>query len=216
MPESSASSPNVTPAPFIHTGTSTRVPWVPSSAPADIRHGQAIFYLLKALDHEAAFERDLPTLLLAKVVCNLRNYYLQDQESTVDLILTHFNPKSWDEPWSAEAVRLMWECVEPYTPYLGIVDETAVARQRKAFLENEVVDLIAWTVPGGRVWDKDLERVFREWNPDLEIAFTGNLFTRAVKAVTGLSKTPAHGRYYWEGFHLPTAEEVAVAAGKAA
>ncbi|BDU74166.1 hypothetical protein METEAL_33400 [Mesoterricola silvestris] len=30
--------------------------------------------------------------------------------------------------------------------------------------------------------------MFRERNPELEIEFTGNLFSRAVKTVTGLSK----------------------------
>jgi hypothetical protein len=183
---------------------------VPSSASADIRHGQAIFYLVHSFDHEAAFERDLPTMLFAKVVCNLRNYYVQDQESTVNLIQTYFNPKCWDEPWSQEAVRLMWEYVEPFTPWLGFVDETGVADQHRAFLENEVVDLLAWTAPGGRVLDYDLLRVFREWNPELEIAVSLNLFTRAVNAVTGLGKTPSNSKQYWVGFHLPTAEELAI------
>lgn len=32
-----------------------------------------------------------------------------------------------------------------------------------------MVDLIAWNVPGGRVLDKDLESVFRQWNPDCVI-----------------------------------------------
>ncbi len=79
-----------------------------------------------------------------------------------------------------------------------------------------MVDLIAWTKPGGRVWDKELEQVFREWNPELGFEFTGNRFTRAVKAVTGLGKTSCGGRYYWEGFHLPTPEELAAGDGEAA
>ncbi len=202
--------------PSIRTGTVNRKPWVPSSASANVRHGQAIFYLLKVFDHRAAYLRDRPTLILAKVVCNLRNYYLQDQESTVDLIQTYFNPKSWDEPWSAEAVRLMWEGVAPFTPALGLLDEKAIAMQKAQFLENEVVDLIAWTEPGGRVLDKDLEQVFREWNPELEIEFKGNLFSRAVKAVTGLSKFYSNSKGYWVGFHLPTAEELAIREGKVA
>lgn len=202
--------------PSIRLGTLSRLPWVPSSAPADIRLGQAAHYLVHVFDHDAAFERELPTMTLAKVVCNLRNYYLQDQESTVNLILTYFNPKCMDDPWSPEAVRLMWECVEPYAPYLGIVDEKAIAKQVKRLLENEVVDLIAWTEPGGRVLDKDLEQVFREWNPELGIEFTGNLFTRAVKAVTGLSKFYSDSKAFWVGFHLPTAEELAMRQGRVA
>lgn len=173
-----------------------------------------MYYLVKVFDHEEAFELDLPTMLLAKVVCNLRNYYLQDQESTVKLIQTYFNPKCWDEPWSPEAVRLMWECVEPFTPYLGIVDETAIANQRRALLEDDVVDLLAWTVPGGRVLDHDLLKVFRDWNPDIEV--TSNLFSRAVKAVTGFGKKPSDGKQYWEDFHLPTEEELEIRTAKVA
>jgi len=30
-------------------------------------------------------------------------------------------------------------------------------------------------------------------------------------AFTGMSKTPSNGRFYWEGFHLPTADEMPVA-----
>ena len=202
--------------PSIRLGTFSRKPWVPSSASADIRHGQAIYYLVHSFDHEAAFERDLPTMLFAKVVCNLRHYYVQDQESTVDLIQTYFNPKCWDEPWSPEAVRLMWEYVEPFTPSLGLADETAIADQHRAFLENEVVDLIAWTVPGGRVLDHDLLRVFREWNPELEIDVSLNLFTRAVNAVTGLTKHRSNGKAHWIGFCLPTAAELGLQGQKAA
>lgn len=196
--------------PSIRLGTTSRKPWRVPTAPADILHGQAIFYLLKAFDHEAAFERDLPTMILAKVVCNLRNYYLQDQENTVNLILDYFNPKCWDEPWSPEAVRLMWECVEPFTPSLGLVDQTAITDQRRAFLENEVVDLIAWTEPGGRVLDHDLFKVFCAWNPDLEVPVTLNLFTRAVNAVTGTVKMPSNSHQFWVGFHIPTAAELAI------
>lgn len=201
-------------APFLRLGTISRKPWVPSSASADIRHGQAIFYLVHSFDHKAAFERDLPTMIFAKVVCNLRNYYLQDQESTVDLIQTYFNPKCWDEPWSPEAVRLMWEYVEPFTPSLGLADEKARAKQRKRSLEDEVIDLLAWVKLGGRVLDDDLLRVFHQWNPHLNVKL--NSFTRAVNAVTGMTKLRSDGKDYWIGFSLPTAAELGLQGKKAA
>ncbi|BDU74906.1 hypothetical protein [Mesoterricola silvestris] len=215
MPESSASSPNVTTTPSIRTGTLNRKPWVPSSSSASDRLKQALWYLTQEFDYGTARSHPNPVMPLATAVCNLRNYHKQSKASTVRLIRDHFNSRA-GYAWSPEGIRLVWKEVERFTPSLGLIDEKAIAKQRKAFLENEVVDLIAWTVPGERVWDKELERVFREWNPELEITFTGNLFTRAVKAVNGMSKTSIGGRYYWEGFHLPTAEEVAVAAGKAA
>lgn len=210
---SSLTAPTRPTVPSIRLGTLSRKPWVPSSADGSLLD-QASYYL-HGFDHEQARLMDPPVVILAKVVCNLRNYYRQDQASTVRLIRDHFNPKA-GYAWSPEGIRLTWEEVARFTPSLGLADEKAIAKQRLAFLENEVVDLIAWTVPGGRVWDKELEQVFREWNPELELEFKGNSFSRAVKAVTGLSKSYSNGKGYWVGFHLPTADEVAVAADEAA
>jgi len=190
----------------LRMGVTERKPWVPSSSSEEDRHDQAMFYLIFRFDHEGAFERDLPTMILAKVVCNLRNYFLQDQENTVKLIQTYFNPKCWDEPWSPEAVRLMWECVEGYTPSLGLVDEAAVAQQKALVLEREAAYLLARTIPGGKVLDKNLLAVFQEWNPDIEVS--SYLLTTAVSSVTGLKKTASNSKQYWVGFHLPTAEEL--------
>jgi hypothetical protein len=67
---------------------------------------------------------------------------------------------------------------------------------------------IAWTEPGGRVQDHELLKVFQDWNPDIEV--TLNLFTRAVNAVTGIGKTSSNSKQYWVGFHLPTADELAI------
>lgn len=180
--------------------------WVTATGTPSTRRDKAIYYLVHSFDHKAAFERDLPTMLFAKVVCNLRNYYLQDQESTVKLILTYFNPVCWDEPWSPEAVSLMWECVETYTPSLGIRDEKARAKQQRHALEDDVFDLLTWVRLGGRVLDDDLLAVFRDWNPQLEV--TPNAFSRAVTALTGIPKRRSNGQDYWEGFHIPTAEEL--------
>jgi len=185
----------------IRLGTTTRKPWVASSATDEIRHHQALFYLLYKFDHEEAFRQDFSTMILAKAVCNLRNYYLQDKEKTVKLIQNHFNPKCWDEPWSPEAVGLMWECVENFTPSLGLVDEAAVAKQKARLIEQEVAYLLQGMSPGGRVQDKELLKTFREWNPDIEV--TSNLFSRAVKAVTGTSKLRSDGKGFWVGFHFP-------------
>ncbi len=179
-------------------------PWVKASGPPNVQLDKATYYLTHGIDYKALRVFDKPEVILAKVVCNLRNYFRQSQESTVRLIQKHFNSKS-DIQWSEEGIRLVWEQVEPFTPWLGKEDMQAIARQKAAFIENEVVDLIAWTKPGGRVLDKDLLKAFREWNPEIEV--TSNAFSRAVKAVTGLSKLRSNGKDYWVGFHIPTAEE---------
>lgn len=182
------------------------LPWVKASGPATVRLDKATYYLVHTFDYATYRPFDDSVMILSKVVCNLRHYFCQSQESTVKLVQEHFNPKS-DDKWSPEGIRLVWELAEPFTPDLGLVDAVALAQQKKVFLENEVVDLIAWTKPGGRVLDKDLLKVFREWNPELEIEFTENLFTRAVQAVTGLRKLRSNGKDYWVGFHLPAADE---------
>lgn len=117
-----------------------------------------------------------------------------------------FNRISW-EVWSPEAVSLAWELVEGLTPTLGVSDEQTVAMRRATFIENEVVDLIAWTAPGGRVTCADLLALFNQWNPAL--AITKRELGVAVKAITGLDSKPLHGVRYWVGFHLPTVEELA-------
>lgn len=193
-------------APSIRLGIFGTRPWVPASGSATVREGKAVYYLTKAVDYKIYSEFNQPVEILAKVVCNLRKYYGQDQDATVRLIQKHFNPKS-DYKWSAEGIRLTWEMVEPYTPSLGLVDEMAVAKHEAAFLENEVIDLVASTKIGGKVWDHDLLAEFQRKNPEIQV--TLHAFTKAVNLVTGMKKTNSNGKRYWVGFHLPTAEELA-------
>lgn len=180
----------------------SKLPWVRSTGPPTTLFRRAAFYLA-TFDYPEAAVWDLDSVILANVICNLRNYYQQDADQTVKLIRWHFNPKSW-EVWSPEAIRLAWELVEPYTPSLGLVDEGAQSRRRMAELEDQVVDLIAYTLPGGRVSTSDLFALFKEWYPDFEV--DARVFGKSVKSVTGIgSKSVNSGRYY-EGFHLPSTD----------
>lgn len=191
--------------PSIRTGTRERLPWVPATGTLETRLGKATFYLLHEFDYEQARSFDHPVMALAKAVCNLRHYHRLPLEDGVRLVQEHFNPRAGDT-WSPEGIRLAWDLVEPFTPSLGLRDEKARAQRQARLLEDLVVDLIAWTVPGGRVLDKDLLRVFRQWNPDFEI--TGNAFSRTVKAVTGMGKLRSNGKDFWVGFQLPTADAI--------
>ena len=200
-------------APSIRLGSRLRKPWVAATGTPSIRHGKAIFYLVKAFKYKDAWLLDTAEASLAKVVCNLRHYYRQDQEATVELVQKYFNPRSVHD-WSPEAIRLTWECVACFTPSLGIRDVKARAKQKAQRLETEVIDLLIWTKSGGRVLDDDLLRVFRKWNPSMRV--TSNAFTRAISAVTGMSKRRSNGKAYWVGFCLPTAAELARPVTKAA
>ena len=194
--------------PSIRMGTHNRLPWVVATGSADTRERKAATYL-QEFDHDIPFRREMPEVTLAKVVCNLRNFHQQDEEMTVKLIRSLYNNHAGFN-WSPDGIRLAWKLVEKFTPSLGLADEQAKAKQWAAFLENEVIDLLAWTKPGGRVSGKDLLDTFLEWNPELEphLKENSNTFSRAVKAVTGLTQKSSNCIYYWIGIHLPTAEEL--------
>lgn len=197
---------------FIRTGSTKRLHWVKATGIPATRSRKAAQYL-RDFDYKQAAIYDLDTVILAKVVCNLRNYYRQSVDETVGLVLNLFNPKSW-EIWSEEAVRLTWTFVEGFTPSLGLADEKAIAKRRADLIENEAVDLIAWTIPGGRASINDLRATFNRWNPGINAEPTE--FGRAVAAVTGLSTKVSHGTRYWVGFHLPTPEELMERSSEAA
>jgi len=179
-------------------------PWVIATGSPATRERKAAHYL-KVFNHDTPFRREMPEFTLAKVVCNLRNFYQQDAEMTVKLVQSLYNDKS-GYAWTSEGIRLAWELSEGYAPSLGLADEKAIAKQWAALLREEVAHLLGWVKPGGRTLDKDLLKVFREWNPDIEV--TSNAFTRAVQAVTGMCKTPSNSCRYWDGFHIPTADEL--------
>jgi hypothetical protein len=188
------------------------VPWVVATGRPETLSRKAAGYL-RVFDYKEAAGFDSDVAILAKVVCNLRNYYRQSAEQTVELVQSVFNPKSW-QVWSPEGIKLAWDLVEGFTPSLGLSDEKAVAKQRAALIEDAVIDLIAWTKSGGRVSGDDLLAVFAAWNPDLPV--TPREFGVAVKAVTGQSTVPIHGVRYWVGFHLPITDELQEPVRKAA
>jgi len=184
--------------------SSNRLPWVKATGTPDTLSKKAAQYL-RVFDYEAAARYDRGIMILAKVVCNLRHYHQQSSDQTVQLIVTLFNPKAW-EVWSPEGIKLTWDLVASFTPSLGLSDEKAKAKHRATLIENEVIDLLAWTRPEGRVSSEELRTLFMEWNPDLPV--TPREFAIAVKAATGQSTVAIHGTRYWVGFHLPTSEEL--------
>jgi hypothetical protein len=183
----------------------TRLPWVQATGTPETQTKKAAHYLL-GFDYDKVAETTLDTEILAKVVCNLRNYYMQDADQTVALIAGIFNLKFTEprhpDPWSPEAIRLTWELVEPYTPSLGLADVRAVAMLRAIHLERVVRLFIEGAVLGGRISGPDLYTAFRKWDPSSKD--TLNAFTRAVQNITGLKQKPSNGTYYWMGFHIPT------------
>lgn len=185
--------------------------WVHATGSAESRHAMAVFYL-KEFKHKVAFKWDRPSeLTLARVVCNLRHYFLQSREMTVRLIQDFFNPRS-HHVWSDEAIGLTWDLVAPYTPSMGLRDPTALNRERAADLYDLVVDFILTLEPGGRVLTADLYTVFLDMHPHLDPVPTEVAFGIAVGDVSGITSRSSKGRRYYSGFHLPKVRQVPEAA----
>lgn len=179
-------------------------PWRKARGDADWLERQAAFYL-ECFDHEQARFFDRDAFILLKVVCNVRNYYGMTQEQTVNLVRSHFNPKS-NVIWTQEAIALAWELVENYTPWLGLNDPRAIAERHQREVEEEVKELLAFTRAGGRVNTEDFYRMFKDWFPDLE-AGKGTV-SKAVHEITGKVSVPYREGRCYPGFHFPTAEEL--------
>lgn len=182
------------------------LPWVKASGSPHWLSMQAATYL-KIVDLENVRLFESPEMTLAKVVCNLRNYHSQDASQTVELIRTLYNPRMGTN-WSPEGIRLVWELVEGYTPSLGLDDVDAVAKKRTRDLEEDVVDLIAATLPGKRVSIDELYATFREWNPDVETNTIA--LGRAITAVTGIKSKASKSKRYYSGFHFPKTKQSAI------
>lgn len=70
-----------------------------------------------------------------------------------------------------------------------------------------MIDLIAYTRSGGRTSISKLLGAFLEWYPGREV--DPRVFGKVVKSITGIPSKPSNGDRIYEGFHLPTAEELA-------
>jgi hypothetical protein len=178
-----------------------RLPWVHASGdPATLSLKAAMY--LKRFDHKMPAHFDFLEMTLAKVVSNLRTYYLQDANETVRLIQSLFNPRTTYK-WSPEGIRLAWDSVAGFTPSLGLSDIRALAMKRKRMLEYEVADLLASTLPYGRIPVAALLAEFNDRNPDFNAR--PKEFGMAVKTVSGLSSVGYQGVRHYPGVSLPRA-----------
>lgn len=191
-------------------GSYRKRPWATATGTSELRERQAAAYL-RRFDHKLAQAHDQPEFTLLKVVCNLRKYFGLSEAQTTTLVTALFNPKT-EYQWSPEAISLAWDLVADYTPYLGLVDDVAVARDRALQLEDEVTELLARTRSGGETHTDDFFAALMAQNPDLNTTKTA--VSIAVREVSGIKpKTYRNGRRF-KGFHLPgpgEAEEISPA-----
>ncbi len=185
-------------------GAVTPVPWATARGDAGALEEQAAHYV-RNFDHKNAQTFDEPEFALLKVACNLRHYFCMSQEQTVMLMVNLFNPNT-DLPWSREGIALAWELVTDYTPWLGLNDPVAVAEQKRRDLDDAVTEVLAYTRAGERVTTEDFYRLFKKWNPDLNVKKAS--VTQSVKRITSIEATGYREGKCFPGFHLPTAAEL--------
>jgi len=157
-------------------------------------------YYLRLIDHDAMALWDTPTIVLAKAIANLRNYYVQSKAQTIELITRIYNPLSQIE-WSRTDIGLIWELVGGYTPSLWFIDERHLGWKRNTEIQEEIRYLLARLTPGGKIEVHKMQELVRLWFPDLE--FTPRLLGDAMSAVTGRASKPSAGISYYWGFQLP-------------
>jgi len=190
----------------LRTGTLNRRLWVKASGTAKTLVAKATYYL-KTFDHIEAHVIGSPGAILLQVVCNLRMYYQQGCDETVRLMMRYFSRKA-EIPWTKESVAEVWNFVECFTPSLSLSDTKTIAMRRLAYIEDDVIDLIAYTKEGGEVEIKILLDLFHEWYPDFRIS--PRELGVAVQAITGITSTSRNGKRYYVGFHIPSDEELLV------
>jgi len=191
---------------LLRTVTLNRFPWVKASGIAKTTVEKASYYL-KTFDHIEAHVIGSPGTILLHIVCNLRMYYQQGSEETVRLMMRYFSRKA-EIPWTEESIAEVWNLVECFTPSLSLTDNKTIAMRRLAYIEDDVIDLIAYTKDGGEVEIKILLDLFHEWNPDFRIS--PRELGVAVQAITGITSTSRNGKRYYVGFHIPSEEELLV------
>lgn len=163
------------------------------------RHEQARFYI-ELVDHKEMEKFDKPLIVLAKTVCNLRNYYAQTKEETIELIQGRYNKLSRIN-WSAEDIALIWDLVEGYVPSLWLQDERYLSEKRRSELQRELKEVLKRLTPGGRIKVTVMQEVLKQWDPSLDPSTKA--LGDAMRALTGSASKSSNSVAYYYDFQLP-------------
>ena len=166
---------------------------------------QARFYL-ELIDHDEMERFDTPVTVLAKTVCNLRNYYAQTKDQTVDLIRRRYNTLSRIS-WSEDDIALIWDLVEGFTPSLWLQDERYLSKKRRTELQRELKEVLKRLTPGGRIKVTDMQMLLNEWDPNLDASTKA--LGDAMRALTGSASKSSNSVAYYFGFQLPFRDDPA-------
>jgi hypothetical protein len=188
----------------LRTGTKVRHPWSVSTGNAALLKARAEYYL-KTFDHLSSYKLGSPGVIFMNVICNLRRYYRQNEQDTIQLMLKYFCNKA-DLQWMEESIAEVWHLIENITPSKAIYDEKTKAMRRKNDIEDDVSDLLAFTKDGGEVDIRVLLDLFHEWNPDFRIS--SRELGVAISSIKGIKSTARNGKRYFIGVHIPSKEEL--------
>jgi hypothetical protein len=166
---------------------------------AKSRYEQARFYI-ELIDHKEMEKFDKPLIVLAKTVCNLRNYHAQTKDQTIELIQGRYNKLSRIN-WSAEDIALIWDLVEGYVPSLWLQDERYLSEKRRSELQRELKEVLKRLTPGGRIKVTDMQEVLKQWDPTLDPSTKA--LGDAMRALTGSASKSSNSVAYYYDFQLP-------------
>lgn len=181
-------------------------PWEKAYGSEKSLHKQAKYHL-RSIDHEQMELFDPPVIVLAKTVCNLRNYLARSRAQTIKLIQCVYNPRCGIK-WSEEDIGLLWDLIERFVPSLWLTDERHLSPQRTARVQREVRGVLDRLTPGGKIPVKKMQQLLADWDPDLRA--TPRELGLAMKALTGEASKSSNGVSYYPGFQLPFDDDFSV------
>jgi hypothetical protein len=164
---------------------------------------QASFYV-ETIDFEEMKMQHKPIMILAIVICNLRNYYDQTKTKTVDLVSRRYN-RRYGTNWSKDDIALIWDLVEGYAPSMWLYDSRYRSKKRSNEIQHEVKEILSRLTPGGRILVTEMQKIVKEWDPTLEV--TPRELGDAMHAITGSASKVSNGKSYYFGFQLPFSED---------
>lgn len=200
--------PFLTPRKILPKRPSSYLEWQPAYGSKKVLQDKARYYL-RLIDFKVMETFDSKEIVLAKTVCNLRNYYKQSKVQTVELITTIYNPLCGIN-WSEEDIELTWDLAGGLPPTLWLIDERYLSHKKRTIFQWELRSLLECLTPGGKVLVPVMQKLVQEWDPSLNA--TPREIGDAMRAVTGKASEVSNGVSYYYGFQLPLRQDPIVEA----
>lgn len=176
--------------------------WVTTKGHPDNRFARALAYARKFYYKYYRNEFSSHIEALSHLICNLRNYYLQDIKSTIE-ILELAGVLMPDFTIDKKIAIDIWHAVASYTPSLALGDERTKSRSRAQILLEDVKCLLDSLPVGEKILVSEFNKLFREQFEHIPPP-TDTAIGRAVGELTGSKSFVSNGKRYYRGFSSPS------------